>query len=70
MTLPASVARCPGQQRQHQGSDWPFPVQADSCEHCARRRQGITDYMAGARVEWMTPPSATPCPEQLRPKHA
>jgi hypothetical protein len=68
MSLPASVARCPGQQRQHQPGDWPFPSQADSCVYCERRRQGIADYMAGAKVEWMDPPKETPCPEQLRPK--
>lgn len=67
-TLPASVARCPGQKREVQPGDWPFPAQADCCVYCERRRQGIADYMAGAKVEWMEPPKVTPCPEQLRPK--
>jgi hypothetical protein len=67
-TLPASVPSCPGQQSQHQPGAWPFPAQADSCSNCERRRQGVADYMAGAKVEWMVPPTGTPCPEQLRTK--
>ena len=67
MTLPASIERCPGRQPQA----WPFPgtQQANPCDDCARRRQGIADYMAGANVAWFDkPPSETPCPEQLKPK--
>lgn len=66
MTLPATVARCPGQQ--HPPGAWPFPRLGDSCINCERRRQGIADYMAGANVEWMTAPMQTPCPEILLPK--
>lgn len=68
MSLPASVHRCPGQNRAVPAGEWPFPRQAAECHRCERRRQGIADYMAGAKVEWMQPPTETPCPEILRPK--
>lgn len=67
-TLPASVPRCPGKDRVVPVGEWPFPRQQQDCMDCERRRQGISDYMAGAKVEWMEPPKDTPCPEQLRPK--
>lgn len=69
MILPATVARCPGNQQQR-ASPWPFPQTAADCHNCERRRQGIADYMGGnfANVEWMDPPKDAPCPEQLRPK--
>lgn len=68
MTLPASIARCPGMPREQTG-DWPFPQQTPDClMQCERRRQGIADYMAGQQVVWMQPPQPGPCDEQLRPK--
>lgn len=68
MTLPASVARCPGLQRPQ--GEWPFPGQHPDClRDCARRRQGIADYMAGEQVVWMEPPKEPgPCGEILRAK--
>lgn len=69
MTLPPSVPRCPGKLREVQAGEWPFPpLQEDCLLRCARRRQGIADYMAGAKVEWMNPPKESPCPELLEPK--
>jgi hypothetical protein len=61
MSLPADIARCPG-------VDWdPFGVEPH-CLDCARRTEGIRDYMAGARVVWMEAPLVMPCPERLEPK--
>lgn len=66
MSLPTSVARCPGMPKPEA---WPFPGQQPDClMDCARRRQGIADFMAGAPVTWMEPPKSGPCDEQLRPK--
>lgn len=76
MTLPLSIPRCPGMPRE-QAAEWPFPphegearirVSPDCLMDCARRRQGIADFMAGEPVTWMEPPKAGPCSEQLRPK--
>lgn len=61
MSLPNDVARC-------SGKDWdPFGVEPD-CLDCARRLEGIRDYVAGAPVAWMEPPKESPCPERLEPK--
>jgi hypothetical protein len=68
MTLPSSVARCPGQITANVTDAWPFPREMPDCLTCARRTQGIADYMAGAKVEWMKPPLETPCPEKLAHK--
>lgn len=68
MNLPADVARCPGQERQVKEGEWPFPSQQPYCAHCARRTEGIRDYIAGANVTWMLPPQEVPCPELLEPK--
>lgn len=66
MSLPASIHRCPGMPTPQA---WPFPGQQPDClMECARRRQGIADYMAGVPVLWMQPPKETPCAEILRPK--
>ncbi len=64
MTLPADIARCYG-------------VFIDSkdgetcrleCVDCARRIQGIHDYVNGAVVWWMEPNKETPCPERMEYK--
>lgn len=70
MSLPASVARCPGQTVSAEAQPvWPFPREHQDClMECARRRQGIVDYMAGQQVVWMRAPLETPCPEILRAK--
>jgi hypothetical protein len=39
-----------------------------SALRCARRTEGIRDYAAGAKVEWMLPPGTVPCSERLEPK--
>lgn len=66
MTLPATVARCPGQNTSTDpAAAWPFPREQQDCLSCERRRQGIADYMAGEKVEWMRAPSETLCPEAL-----
>jgi hypothetical protein len=62
MSLPREIARCPGMR----GEAWPFPRQ--DCLGCARRTEGIRDYMLGAAVAWMEPPKEAPCPERLEPK--
>lgn len=59
--LPADVHRCVGI-----GTEQGQPL-AD-CLDCARRQEGIADYMAGRRVLWMAPRKEQPCPEQLLPK--
>lgn len=61
MSLPADIARCPGEM-------WPGFGHQPQCIDCARRTEGISDYMAGAKVAWMEPPKETPCPERLEPK--
>jgi hypothetical protein len=38
------------------------------CQECARRSEGVRDYMAGADVVWMVPPGKVPCPDRLEPK--
>jgi hypothetical protein len=65
MTLSPAIPRCPGQPRKVAPSEWPFPSQSPECFGCARRTQGIADYMAGADVAWMEAPNVTPCPERL-----
>ncbi|HYF37577.1 MAG TPA: hypothetical protein VD994_19905 [Prosthecobacter sp.] len=64
--LPADVARCPGEMYVPPTMD--FACMADECMGCARRTEGVRDYMAGASVTWMTPPGKVPCPERLEPK--
>lgn len=59
--LPADVARCPGDM-------WPGSAQRPECVDCARRTEGVRDYMTSAKVAWMEPPAAIPCPERLEPK--
>lgn len=67
MSLPATIARCPGQNSDAPAGEWPFPRQQQDClMQCARRRQGIADYMAGEKVTWMAAPAEVPCPEMLR----
>jgi hypothetical protein len=61
MTLPADIARCIGV-----GTDQGQPL--SDCLSCARRQDGISDYMAGRRVLWMAPRTQQPCPEFLEPK--
>jgi hypothetical protein len=66
--LPADVARCPGQEREVKDGEWPFPSQQPYCIGCARRTEGIRDYVAGAKVAWMSAPKEVPCPEMLETK--
>jgi hypothetical protein len=66
--LPAEIARCPGQPREVKSGEWPFPSQQQDCLGCARRTEGIRDYIAGAKVAWMEAPKDVPCPERLEPK--
>lgn len=66
--LPADVARCPGQPHQVPEGEWPFPARNPECLGCARRTEGIRDYMAGAAVAWMEAPKQWPCPDRLEPK--
>lgn len=68
MSLPANVARCPGEMYVPPTMD--FACQPAECRTCARRAVGIADYMAGAKVQWMEPSGKTPCPDRLEPKHA
>jgi hypothetical protein len=69
MSLPANIERCPGRRREVKPGEWPFPSLEQDCIDCARRREGIADYMAGAGVQWMTPPTpmldGTICAERL-----
>jgi hypothetical protein len=65
VNLPADVARCPGQPRLVKEGEWPFPAEDPDCAKCARRVQGIADYMSGACVAWMSAPKAYPCVERL-----
>jgi hypothetical protein len=59
--LPLSVERCPGK---------PADTTPFECWNCARRQQGIADYMAGEKgVVWMEPGEEAPCPERLERKH-
>lgn len=64
--LPAEIARCPGEMYVPPTLD--FACLPDECLHCARRIEGIADYMSGAKVVWMLPPGTTPCSERLEPK--
>lgn len=62
MSLPADIHRCIGRGTAEGQPD-------GDCLKCARRQQGIADYMAGVdRVWWMQPPTGDPCPEFLEPK--
>lgn len=58
--LPNDIARCPGY-----GTDKGQPDAA--CLDCARRTEGLRDYMAGSVVAWMDAPKETPCPMRLEP---
>lgn len=61
--LPADIARCRGWLT----SD--AKTTADQCVNCARRLEGIYDYLHGNAVAWLEqPPEAEPCPEKLEPK--
>jgi hypothetical protein len=64
--LPADIARCPGEMYVPPTLD--FFCQAEECRTCARRNEGIRDYIAGADVTWMLPPGKVPCPHRLEPK--
>jgi hypothetical protein len=64
--LPPTVARCPGEM--YVPPTMEFACLPDECMGCARRMEGIRDYMSGAAVEWMTPAGKTPCPDRLEPK--
>lgn len=64
--LPPNVPRCPGEMYVPMTLD--FACLPDECLGCARRTEGVRDYMAGAQVEWMTPPGKVPCPDRLEPK--
>jgi hypothetical protein len=64
MSLPADIARCPGIPCTN-ALGW---TTHHECVNCARRTEGIRDYMAGANVAWMEPPTEAPCPERLEPK--
>jgi hypothetical protein len=60
MTLPLSVERCPGK---------PADTTPQECFTCARRMQGISDYVnAVPGVVWMEPGEETPCAERLQAK--
>jgi hypothetical protein len=60
--LPAEIARCPGKV-------WPPFGNEQECIDCARRTEGVRDYMQGARVVWLDrPPAEVPCQERLEPK--
>lgn len=61
MTLPADIHRCRGYGTAEGQPD-------SDCLGCARRVDGISDYMAGRRVLWMAPPTEKPCSERLEPK--
>ena len=61
MTLPADIARCPGYVAGHRFPD-------EECVTCARRIEGVRDYIGGHRVAWMDPPQERPCPARLEQK--
>jgi hypothetical protein len=65
--LPNDVARCPGEMYVPMTMD--FACLPDQCVDCARRIEGIRDYIGAAPVVWMTPPGKVPCPMRLEPKH-
>jgi hypothetical protein len=66
VSLPADIARCPGEMYVPPTMD--FACMSSECNDCARRTEGVRDYMAGAQVAWMVPPGKVPCPERLEPK--
>jgi hypothetical protein len=69
VSLPNDIARCPGQTvPAGPEAAWPFPERREDCLGCARRTEGIRDYLAGARVAWMHAPQEFPCSEKLEPK--
>jgi hypothetical protein len=58
--LPLVIERCPGK---------PADTTPQECFTCARRQQGISDYVDGVRgVVWMEPGEITPCPDRLAAK--
>ncbi len=61
MSLPADIARCPGNGTKRGEPD-------GDCLSCARRQAGIADYIAGKSCDWMEPPEQVPCPDRLTPK--
>lgn len=61
MTLAMDIPRCRGYGTAEGQPD-------SDCLGCARRVDGISDYMAGREVLWMAPPTAKPCPEMLEAK--
>lgn len=66
MSLPRDIARCPGEMYIPPTMD--FACMPAECQECARRSEGVRDYMAGADVVWMVPPGKAPCPDRLEPK--
>lgn len=60
--LPADVTRCIGV---WQETAYGLSVRAD-CIECARRVEGIGDYVQGRSVPWFDPvPQETPCPHRM-----
>jgi hypothetical protein len=64
--LPRDIARCPGEM--YVPPEGQVAALSDECQNCARRTEGVRDYMGGAPVAWMTPPGETPCQMKLEPK--
>lgn len=63
MSLPKDIARCPGDIYIPPTMD--FACLSAECQECARRSEGIRDYMAGADVVWMVPPERMPCENRI-----
>jgi hypothetical protein len=61
MNLPRDIARCHGISHDSPGG----VITHQDCIDCARRVEGIADYMAGEAVVWMEPPKETPCGDRL-----
>jgi len=65
MTLPADIARCMGIWTD---TDSGKAVRSD-CIDCARRIEGIGDYVQGRAVQWIVGPvQETPCPYRRGPQ--
>lgn len=68
MNLPNDIARCRGRKAEVKTGDWPFPSTDAECVNCARRLAGVGNFVRGEAVNWMEPPTGSPCPEKMEPK--
>lgn len=66
MNLPSHIERCHGFTYLPDTMDSGFIL--PQCLDCARRLEGVRDYIAGADVAWMEPPREQPCSEKLARK--